>query len=284
MSEHVLEIRFDPSTADAEERIRGLLFLTGSAGDVLTEEEGTICISAFFEDSRSRRTASEAIAAIGGVRLEDVDRSPIDWIENYQQSLRSFEVGARFVVAPDRSLIHPGSRIPLIIPQEHAFGTGSHESTALCLEMLERASVDGGDCLDIGTGSGILAMAMAALGARRVFAFDNDVETFSVLAANLARNRIEAGRILQFFGVPQSVRGRFQVTTMNILPDVIVKLMPAVASLAARGGRVIFSGVVREKSADVIGSAREARLTLVEESSSGEWWCGMFVAGERLSS
>ncbi|MEO8215639.1 MAG: 50S ribosomal protein L11 methyltransferase, partial [Acidobacteriota bacterium] len=68
-----------------------------------------------------------------------------------------------------------------------------------------------------------------------------------------------------------------------ILPDVIVKLMPAVASLAAQGGRVIFSGVVHEKSADVIGSAREARLTLVEESTSGEWWCGMFVAGDPLS-
>src|SRR5581483_80035 len=90
-----------------------------------------------------------------------VDRPRVDWLQLYQQSLQPLFIGRSFVIAPDASLIPPDTgRHELIIPQELAFGTGSHESTALCIELLEELDLRGKRVLDAGAGSGILALAM----------------------------------------------------------------------------------------------------------------------------
>ncbi len=164
-----------------------------------------------------------------------------------------------------------------MIPQERAFGTGSHESTALCLEMLEKADLEGKRGLDIGTGSAILAIAMARLGARKVFAFDNDMETWEVAPKNLARNGVEEGRIGFFVGGIEALRARpsFDVVTMNILPHVIIPALPAVRSVLAPGGRLILSGIMTTQRDEVVAAAEAAGLRLVDEAARGEWWCGV---------
>jgi len=97
-------------------------------------------------------------------------------------------IGESFIVAPDARLIPAGERRhPIIVPQEQAFGTGSHETTSLCIEMLEGLDIRGRRGLDIGTGSGILAIAMLRLGAAKVIAFDNDVDAYGPLRDNQIR-------------------------------------------------------------------------------------------------
>src|SRR6266480_3405707 len=124
-----------------------------------------------------------------GFNVRAQDRPRVDWLQLYQQSLQPLSVARSFLIVPDASLIAKDSdRHALVIPQEQAFGTGSHETTALCIELLEDVDLRGKRGLDVGSGSGILALAMLRLGARKAVAFDNDLDAFAPLRENRARN------------------------------------------------------------------------------------------------
>ena len=167
MKDFILEIEYG---ADLDDVVQSRLYLTNSTGSSTSESGGTTTLSAYFE-SAAERDAARSLFTDLHVQINAADRDPIDWLERYQQSLTPMEIGAQFIVAPERSLIPVRSaRHSILIPQEQAFGTGSHESTALCMEMLEVIDVAGRLGLDVGSGSGILAIAMLRLGARKVVA------------------------------------------------------------------------------------------------------------------
>lgn len=281
MTDYILEITIPSGNAPLEETIRGLLFLSHSTGDLLVEEDWYLVISAFFDSPEERGEFRNDIAALEGIELREVDQERTDWLEQYEQSLVPLPIGSKFVVVPDARLLDERAqgRIPIVIPQERAFGTGSHETTALCLEMLERIDVQGKTCVDIGTGSGLLAIGMALLGAQRVVAFDNDPDTLGVVGRNLRRNGLERGRVVQYVGGPESLRGaRFALGTMNIIPEVIVPLLPVVSSLLEPGATLVVSGILLDRKDDVIQEAAIAGLELTDEAAAGEWWCGRLIA------
>lgn len=199
------------------------------------------------------------------------DRPRVDWLQRYEQSLEPIFIGERFVVAPDRALIPEDTdRIAIVVPQEQAFGTGSHETTTLCLEMLERMDLRGKRGLDIGSGSGILAIAMQKLGAAKVVAFDNDLDAYGPLRENRMRNSAD---LSIFIGGIEALRGGvFDVVTMNIVPEVILPLLPEVRRHVR--GDLILSGILTTRRDDVVRAAG----TPVEERERGEWWAGRFGA------
>jgi ribosomal protein L11 methyltransferase len=272
MTDYILEIRYrsDDDTGDA---VQARLFLTGCAGSRLVDESDGTTVEAYFSDSASR---DDALGAFGGlpVRLAVSDRVQIDWLTLYQQSLAPIVIGQRFVVAPERDLIPRGDRLAILIPQEQAFGTGSHETTALCLEELERLSLRGRLGVDIGTGSGILALAMVFLGARKAVAFDNDLDAFAPIRDNMRRNEVGPDRMPAFIGPVEALGGTFDVMTMNILPDVILPLLPFLATRLAPEGDLILSGILTSRREEVVAACAAAGLTLAGERSKGEWWCG----------
>ena len=156
MKDFLLEISFDAADAALEELVQARLFFTPSTGNFTTETGGKSKVSAYFPSVQQRDAAAEQLAGLN-VDLSRKERDRIDWLERYQQSLRPILIGKRFVVAPDATLIPTdGGRLPLIIPQQQAFGTGSHQSTALAIELLESIDLRGARGLDIGSGSGIL--------------------------------------------------------------------------------------------------------------------------------
>jgi len=167
--------------------------------------------------------------------------------------------------------------LPIVVPQEQAFGTGSHETTALCIELLESIDIAGKRGLDIGTGSGILAIAMHHLGAAKVIAFDNDRDAYAAMRDNRMRNGVDESKMPMFIGGIESLRGgTFDVVTMNIIPEVIIPLLPEVVRHVGRA--LILSGILVVKRDEVVLAARENGLTLVTERSRGEWWAGWFVS------
>jgi ribosomal protein L11 methyltransferase len=273
--DYILEIELasDPALRD---ELDGLLFLADSSGSyVVREDDGRIVLRAFFESAVLRSAAAERLAASEALQLREVDERKTDWLEHYEQSLETLEIGTRFIVAPVPELIRSDDRIALIVPQEQAFGTGSHETTTLCLSMLEQTGVEGAFCADIGTGSGILAIAMEKIGARRVVAFDNDLETWGVVSKNMRRNGVSADRILQFVGSAEAVAGaRFSVITMNIIPAVIIPLLPHVRTLLRPAASLIISGVLESEKRDVLAAAESAGLKPGRQLTRGEWWCG----------
>lgn len=274
----ILEIRF-PLSSTLDEEVEGILFLLGSDGSIVSEDGDQRVVRAFFADDATRQNAYERLREID-VALSTYDVEKHDWLASYQQSLHAIDVEGRFVVAPDVELVpSESSAIPLIIPQERAFGTGSHETTWLCLSLLDRSAIEGKRCVDIGTGSGILAIACAKLGARRVFAFDNDVETYGVVQENLQRNSETGGRVLEFYGSPECLRpSTFDYATMNIIPEVIIPLLPSVRLALRDDARILLSGILVVRRDDVVEAARENGLSLRREESRGEWWCGEFAA------
>jgi ribosomal protein L11 methyltransferase len=274
--DYILEITIPTGNPSLEDHVRGLLFLSASTGDILLEDDWFHVISAFFDSVEDRAAFLEEITRFEGVEVRLVDQPRQDWLDLYQQSLEPMFIGRRFVVAPERSLIEGGSgRIPIVIPQERAFGTGSHETTALCLEMIESLDLEGRLCLDVGTGSGLLGIGMVQLGAARVVVCDNDVDTLSVVGRNLERNSIERGRFQQFVGSLDAIRGeRFHVTAMNIIPEVILPMLPDAVRLLEPGGSLIVSGILVVRRDEVVAAAADQGLTLQREASRGEWWCG----------
>ena len=265
MSEYILEIS---CPSDLEETVYGLLFLTASTGSA-TNADGSI--AAYFVTADDREHAASLLRDLP-VALRSVERERADWLQLYQQSLQPLFIGRSFVVAPETSLIPAGTtRHALIIPQAQAFGTGSHESTALSIELLEEIDLGGRFGLDIGCGSGILAFAMLRLGARKVVGVDIDPGALAPMLENRARNATPA---MLFIGTLDAVRAcKFDVVTMNILPEVIVPLLPIVRQHLGRD--LILSGILTSQREDVLGAC--GGLTLVSEREKGEWWAGRFA-------
>ena len=264
MTDYLLHISFDP---DLEDVVQGHLFLTRSTGSVVVQPE---ILTAYF-DSAADRDEAAAMLKRAGLSVRPEDRKRVDWLELYQQSLQPLFLGRSFVVVPDASLIPSNpNRHVLVIPQEQAFGTGSHESTALCIELLEEIDLRGKRVLDAGAGTGILSLAVLRLGARKVIAFDIDLDAFRPLRENRSRNE---GQALSFFigtidAVGQAV---FDVMTINILPEVIIAMLPVVKQHLR--GPLVLSGILRSARDAVIAAAG---LPLVSEKEKGEWWAGTF--------
>ncbi|HEY2828895.1 MAG TPA: 50S ribosomal protein L11 methyltransferase [Thermoanaerobaculia bacterium] len=273
MKDYILEVLFETSDVALEEQVQSRLFLTQSTGST-SDDNG---VYAYFDDASSREAALESLRDLP-VDLRTTERDRVDWLDLYQQSLEPMEIGERFVVAPDASLIPPGGeRLSLVIPQEQAFGTGSHETTSMCVELLERLDCGGKRGLDAGAGSGILALAMLRLGASKVIAFDNDVDTFAALRENRVRNGVTPEQMPLFIGgLDAIVRGTFDVITMNILPDVILELLPNIIPHMAPHARLILSGILTTRAGEVVASAKDVSLDLTFAQEKGEWWSGVF--------
>jgi ribosomal protein L11 methyltransferase len=262
--DYLLQIEIDGDAS--EELIQSRLFLTASTGSTSTDD----AVVAYFDSPEDREAAK---ALLREFRCTETDRERLDWLEKYQQSLEPLYIGKRFVVVPDADL----APITIIVPQEQAFGTGSHETTSLCVEILESLDLAGKRGLDIGSGSGILAIAMHKLGAAKVIAFDNDNDAYGALRDNRIRNHVPDKAMPLFIGGTDALRGgTFDVVTMNIIPEVIVPLLPEVVTRLANDARLILSGILVVKRDDVVEAARERGLELLTEKAKGEWWAGVF--------
>jgi len=262
---YILEIEGD------EDLILARLYLTASTGS--TTENGLV--SAYFDSEGDREAAAEAL---DGFTTRKVDRDRVDWLDLYQQSLHPLYIGERFIVAPDAALIpKDNDRLQLVVPQEQAFGTGSHETTSLCIELLETLDLAGKRGLDVGAGSGILALAMMRLGAEKAIAFDNDLDAYAALRENMVRNEVLHGHMSIFIGGIEALRGGvFDVVTMNIIPEVIIPILPEVTRHVR--GALIVSGVLTERRDDVVAAMRGFRIAA--ERTKGEWWASLAVRSE----
>jgi ribosomal protein L11 methyltransferase len=294
--DYILEIVFDPSDRDLDEAVQSRLFVSASTGSTSSDQGPETVLSAYFNSAADREEAASMMLDLS-VEVRQLERERVDWLEMYEQSLEPLVIGERFLVVPDARLIPADSnRLTIIVPQELAFGTGSHETTSLCIELLEgiitsaaneislaeayatvEVAVPQADrlALDIGTGSGILAIAMHRLGVAKVIAFDNDLDAYGPLRDNRIRNNVDETAIPIFIGGVEALgRGTFDLVTMNIIPEVILPLLPAVVRLVAAGGTLILSGILNVRRDDVVSAVEALGFAVWAEKSRGEWWAG----------
>ena len=213
---------------------------------------------------------------------------PADWAEAWKVGYGVQRVGRRITIKPSWKS-HAASPGQLVIELDPglAFGTGVHPSTRLCLRALEQHVRSGCRVLDVGTGSGILAIAAARLGASRITAMDIDPVSLQVAGANLQRNgvtdRVELIRAtlapvdrtgLTASGEPCKVfnqPGAFDLIVMNILPDVIARSAGALAACLAPGGVFVVSGIIREREGFVREALAHVGLTVDRRLAQSSW-------------
>jgi ribosomal protein L11 methyltransferase len=198
-----------------------------------------------------------------------------DWAEQWKQYYKPFRVGSRLVVKPSwEPYVHQLGDLVLEIDPGMAFGTGTHETTALCLELLEGAVSPGAEVLDVGCGSGILAIAAARLGARSVEALDVDPIAVRTARENITRNGLDAAvsaRELNLLADSAAAPGPYDLIVANIIADVVIALAALAASRLRSGGTFLCSGIIQARAADVRAALAQAGLVVYADQDRGEW-------------
>jgi len=198
-----------------------------------------------------------------------------DWAEAWKQHYHPVRIGRRVLIRPlwvDVPL-QPGD-VEIALDPGMAFGTGTHPTTQLCLEALDDLMQPGLQVLDLGTGSGILAVGAAKLGAVHVLALDNDPVAVEVALENIAQNGV-ADRITVQEGSLETVvtsARRFDLIVVNILARIIIAMCDQHLGDTVRpGGRAIFSGIIEEQGDDVEAALRRTGLTPYRRRIQGDW-------------
>ncbi len=221
-----------------------------------------------------RETLALVNSHFEGVTKQFVDEE--DWAENWKQYYKPFLVGARLLVQPAwEPPENPDGRVVFLNNPGMTFGTGLHASTRLCLELLEARELFGARVLDIGSGSGILAICARLLGAREAVCVDIDPLSADVSARNAADNAVTVVAHSGDFLSDAALRGRvgegFDVILSNIVADVIIGLAPVIGALLTPGGVWISSGVIDTRLDDVREALASEDFTLAEVRERGGW-------------
>jgi ribosomal protein L11 methyltransferase len=261
------------------------------------EDEGTpsgaVCVRAYLpmdeKTEETRQKLEEALYYLGMIQpLPAPVFEPIadqNWMEAWKEHYQPIPIGKRLIIVPAWLESLDEKRIPIKIDPGMAFGTGTHPTTQLCLELLENLFeansplvTHHSSLIDIGCGSGILSIAALKLGAASALGVDIDEAAVKVSRENADANGIAAGQFTLGVGsVPEVLAGRFGVRSAplvlaNILAPVIIRLFDAgLANLVSPSGSLILSGILAEQAESVISAARAHGVKLVENRQSGDW-------------
>ncbi len=198
-----------------------------------------------------------------------------DWSESWKEHYSVLHYGKRIQVVPD--WLEPDYPEDIVIRMEPgmAFGTGEHETTSLCMNWLEELVEKDDTVFDVGTGSGILAMAARALGADRVDAMDYDQVAVMATVKNAAMNN--SSIMIYKSDLLKDCVGEADLIIANIVADVIIRLVPELDAHLKENGRFLCSGVLVTREKDVTQALEEAGYKILERREDGEW-CAILAA------
>lgn len=250
---------------DAGEEVLVTVFLAGEHGTVVS-------------------AVAEGLQALGGRAVGSALFSDRDWLAEYRRSLAAWPLGRRLWIdpRPETPTPPPAGRVSVVVEPRQAFGTGSHESTRLVLLVMEDLPLAGRQVLDIGTGSGILALAALAMGADTATAFDVDLE--AVFCARQIILQQPEPRAVRMWAGPLgalSSSRRFELVLANLLPHEFLPLAEAAASHLAPGGSLVLSGLLADQEQAVVAELETYGLRPGGSRRLGEWVA--LVCGHDLS-
>ena len=244
---------------------------------VTEDEEGKARLAegtAGLEGFRQRVGRDAGTLAVSTVSLREQD-----WDENWKQYYQPFPVGERLYIVPEwlRDQPVPEGRVALYLNPGLIFGTGSHGTTRLCLEGVERLVRPGDRVLDLGTGSGILSIAALLLGADRAVGCDIDPKAARVAGENASYNGVEerfqvyTGDVNADKGLQEKLAGRYQLVLANIIADIIIPLTATAGDYLAPGGYFLTSVIIDNRAKDVAEALERGGFTIVETRQREGW-------------
>lgn len=217
--------------------------------------------------------AKEFDVDIEGYEIFSEEVNEKDWANEWKKYYKPTKVGNRFVIKPLwEEYEAKGNEIILQMDPGMAFGTGTHETTRLCLEAIENYMKKDTRVFDIGTGSGILAIGASLLGAKDVVGVDLDIVAVDSAKENVQYNHLENVEILHG-NLMDVVDGTADIIVANIIAEVILILIDDVKKMINENGVFISSGIIREKEKMVTDALHEKGFSIKEVRREGEWVC-----------
>ncbi len=209
---------------------------------------------------------------LGELKIEQLNVNDIDWKDTWKQYYKPLRVGKNIVVKPSWEEYSPlETDIIIELDPGMAFGTGGHATTYMCLELLEKYIQAESKVIDIGTGSGILAIASALLGAKQTLGVDINDDAVLVAKENVNKNGLASKIKIKKSDLLQAVNEKYDIAVANIIADAVIILTPDVTSAIKTGGIYIVSGILAERADDVIACATSNGFTLLETLHKDEW-------------
>jgi len=267
---------------EAEEELRDrIVALLGQLGFEGFWEDGSI-LRSYISESRwtpampeevertvnlITRSSRSTRPAITTRRIEEKN-----WNEEWEKTIRPIHVSERTVITPSW---HPYERAPgelvLTIDPKMSFGTGYHESTRLILRLLEQNIRTGDSVLDMGTGTGVLAIAAVKLGAADATGVDVDEWSYDNACENIRLNHVEDRITILHGDIAATPAGPFTLILANIQRTVLLEMLPALVRRLRTGGRLLLAGLLREDREIMVEQLGRDGMTLLDEVSENEW-------------
>lgn len=261
---------------------------------VIEELKESPKITVFTEDKKDIDTIKKAVNSLkkdisnglfgkdikeeffGNLNIDITTETDYSWQNKWKESFKPFYVAEGIVIKPSwENLTDDFSDSNVIIEMDPgmAFGTGMHETTSLCIEMIKKYMKKGDKVLDAGCGSGILSIAAAKLGADRVFGIDIDNVAVEVAKENVERNKVSEIVDAELGDITKGVDFKGNLVVANLMAELVAKITPDVFNHILDGGYYITSGILNEKEKLVKEALNNAGFHVIEIKRKGEWSC-----------
>lgn len=226
----------------------------------------------YIESELNRIKSLDLGMDLGKLETRDHSLAEEDWTESWKKAFKPLRLGSHIVVKPtwETAALEPGDHVIEIDPGM-AFGTGTHETTGMCVQLIEKYVKPGDDAIDIGTGTGILGIAAAQMGAKRVLATDLDAVAVRVAAENARLNGLSDVIDVRCGDLLEAVDERADVVIANIIADVIIGMALPVRDHINDGGVFICSGIAVNRLEDVLDALKDAGYQVLDALTEGEW-------------
>lgn len=223
-------------------------------------------------DFKKRTEEIKHLFPDGRVEITETEVAAENWATSWKAFYKPEKIGERIVVKPSWE-DYETQKDDLVVEMDPgmAFGTGNHATTAMCIRALEEYVFPNATVLDIGTGSGILAVTAAKLGAGKVLAVDHDPISIDATQKNVTLNKVDDRVSVLQGDLASGIEEKADIIVANIIADVIMRLIPQTLSLLEKNAVFIASGIIKDRLRDVEEVLKEYKFSIEKVMTEGEW-------------